>query len=329
MLGFEMLDVLIGLVTVYLAFGIACTAIVEAVSSGAGVRARNLKRGMEEFFEGAIRGENGEEIKFADAFYAHPLVETLSRKKAGRPSYIPTVIVGRAVESLLGHCETAERLKETLEALPKETQENRIKALLLEFHAQAGDDVHAFREKVEAHFDASMERVAGWYKRKTQYVTLFAAVILVGFANVDSIEIVHFLSSNPEARTSLVQSAGKMLDERKMVEALLLAREKQGAVASGEAVGAVEKQERGEFDAAMEKMEAARVAYERAGATLGQAGLKLGWERKPVGLGEWLSKIVGLLVSALAVSMGAPFWFQVLQRFMQVRGAGLTPGKKI
>ena len=33
-------------------------------------------------------------------------------------------------------------------------------------------------------------------------------------------------------------------------------------------------------------------------------------------------KIVGLLVSVLAVSLGTPFWFEILQRFMQLRSSG-------
>jgi hypothetical protein len=36
----------------------------------------------------------------------------------------------------------------------------------------------------------------------------------------------------------------------------------------------------------------------------------------------------GLLVSIFAVSLGAPFWLDVLQRFMRVRAAGKAPGEK-
>jgi hypothetical protein len=37
--------------------------------------------------------------------------------------------------------------------------------------------------------------------------------------------------------------------------------------------------------------------------------------------------LAGLLVSIFAVSLGAPFWFDVLQHFMQVRAAGVSPPK--
>lgn len=39
----------------------------------------------------------------------------------------------------------------------------------------------------------------------------------------------------------------------------------------------------------------------------------------------WLTKIFGCLATGLALSLGAPFWFDVLQKFMNVRGAGVKP----
>ena len=198
MFGLDMLDVMIGLVTVYLSFGIACTAFVEAISSIADMRGRNLRNGLSKFFKGAISKERGEEKSFVDAFYAHPLVMTLSKGDKRRPSYIPTEIVGRVVASLLNDSDTADSLKETLEALPgSKPGDNRIKDLLLDFYIQAKGDVIGFRDKVEEHFDLSMERVAGWFKRKTQYVAIGVSIVLVGFANVDSIDIASSLASNP------------------------------------------------------------------------------------------------------------------------------------
>jgi len=45
MLGLETLDVLIGLITVYLSFAMACTVIVEAIASWLNVRSKNLEAG--------------------------------------------------------------------------------------------------------------------------------------------------------------------------------------------------------------------------------------------------------------------------------------------
>ena len=51
------------------------------------------------------------------------------------------------------------------------------------------------------------------------------------------------------------------------------------------------------------------------------SGLSLGWTSAPASAFEWWNKILGLLITSLATSLGAPFWF-VLKKFMMVRSAG-------
>jgi len=40
-----------------------------------------------------------------------------------------------------------------------------------------------------------------------------------------------------------------------------------------------------------------------------------------------LAKIVGLALTAIAISLGAPFWFDLLSMFMRIRGTGDKPEK--
>jgi len=60
--------------------------------------------------------------------------------------------------------------------------------------------------------------------------------------------------------------------------------------------------------------------------------------REPLGLGwyestapqtkyEWFLKIMGWLITALAVSLGAPFWFDLLKKIMSIRNSGYIPNK--
>jgi hypothetical protein len=55
-------------------------------------------------------------------------------------------------------------------------------------------------------------------------------------------------------------------------------------------------------------------------------GLPIGWDRSNPKLvppsndiGAWLLKIFGWLITAFAISLGAPFWFDLLNKFMVVR----------
>ena len=59
--------------------------------------------------------------------------------------------------------------------------------------------------------------------------------------------------------------------------------------------------------------------------TLSTSGLQIGWwgeDTKPVwpdGLGGWILKVIGLLVTVLAMSMGAQFWFDILKSLIALR----------
>jgi hypothetical protein len=42
---------------------------------------------------------------------------------------------------------------------------------------------------------------------------------------------------------------------------------------------------------------------------------------------KWISKIIGILITTFAVSLGSPFWFDVLNRVVNLRTTGAKPPK--
>ena len=314
MFGLDTLNVLIGLVTMYLAFGVACTAVVEALTAWFSVRSSNLEAALGEL----LAGQLNEATPFAKAFYDHPLVKALSKGEDGRPSYIPPAVVGRVVEALVTAKGTAASLAEAVKALPGTPDSNRIKGLLGALVAQTGEDAAAFRKAVETHFDSVMDRAAGWFKRYAQNVALVVAAALVIGANVDTVELATALASSPAARTKVLEIAEGQLKAATDAEQKVATQAKAGQT---EAVSALAK--------AKAQSEAARMAVDQAASNMKSAGLPFGWQDHPRTASGWLAKVAGLLVSLLAVSLGAPFWFDVLQSFMQVRASGISPrGKK-
>lgn len=298
MFGLEILDVLIGLVTIYLIFGIACTAIVEACLSWFKVRSNNLEAGLKEFLHGNLKDNQS----FVGAFYQHPLVQMLSKGETGRPSYIPPTIVGQVLESILTENGT-KSLEKAVDLLP----DDRVKGLLKVLVTQANGDMTKFRTAVEVNFDATMDRASGWVKRYSYTVTLTVSFMLVAGANVDTIDIANSLASSPEARAKMIDIAQQHLNDAQKQAALL--------------IGVTDK---AILDNAKKQSESALARVKVAETNMKTTGLHLGWSNYPAGI-EWLTKIVGLLVSVLAISLGSPFWFEILQRFMQLRTSGLSP----
>ena len=61
---------------------------------------------------------------------------------------------------------------------------------------------------------------------------------------------------------------------------------------------------------------------------LSKLGLPLGWSTLPEDATGWIKKVIGLLITTLAVSLGAPFWFDVLKNFSNLRSSGPPPDTK-
>lgn len=51
------------------------------------------------------------------------------------------------------------------------------------------------------------------------------------------------------------------------------------------------------------------------------------WRRTPNSFYGWLLKVSGILFTGFAIALGAPFWFDVLNRFMVIRST-IKPQEK-
>jgi hypothetical protein len=304
MFGSTVLEVAIGLAGVYAMVSLVCTAANELLSSIGVWRAKTLAEG--------IRNLLGEST--AREFYEHPLILGLYRK-GKMPSYIPSRTFALALMDLMmsarsGRPETIDEIRRTVDASSVSAGLKRVMSILIEDARNtiatgrqlqtAGivdtqkleTAVNHVHENVEVWFNNSMERVAGWYKRKTQAAILVLAVVFTVALNVDTILIINRLSYDAALRQVLVAQAEKLVADS--------ARDP----AADSAIGA-------------------RVARLQA------TGLPLGWgqdvPRSERDFWWYLTKLFGLLLTAGAASLGAPFWFDVLNKIITVRSAGKAP----
>ncbi len=153
-----------------------------------------------------------------------------------------------------------------------------------------------------------MERVSGWYKRKVQWFLILIAVVLTLLLNVDSFAIGTELATNATLRTAVVAAA----EQGRLLQA--------------------EEEDQGQ----QEEIDPSQVLQRRIEAlrNLQDLGLPIGWGRENLVMkenawNEWLAfwplKLLGLLVTAVAVSFGAPFWFDLLNKLINVRMSGKNP----
>ena len=81
---------------------------------------------------------------------------------------------------------------------------------LLPLVEQAGDSLDVARRNVAAWYEAAMDRVSGWYKRRTRWWLFWVGAAVAVVFNVDTIEITRTLVHNPTLRTSLAEEGARV-----------------------------------------------------------------------------------------------------------------------
>ena len=330
MLGSSVLDVAIGVIFVYLVVGLVCTAANEVLASAFAWRAGNLREGVRNLLD----GPNPQSTEWANRFFDHPLIQGLYRRGEG-PSYIPSRTFALALTDLVlpgdanTRPSTAAELRAAIAAAPCAPGLKQVLGVLLdeaERSSAAGqrlrlvgvldiqkldtvfDQLH---QHIEIWFNNSMERVSGWYKRRVHAWTLAIAVAIVASLNLDSVLIARHLARDSALRAAIVAQAQQMAQQP---AAVLVAS--SSPAAAGAAASAVQ-----------DTTARAQLLQQRI-SELNTIGIPLGWpdpDGPPGGASWFLLKFVGLLLTAAAASLGAPFWFDVLNRFISIRSAGKAP----
>lgn len=283
------LDLGISLFFVYLLLSLLCTAACELISSLLAMRRKLLFKAI-----GTLLGAPA----LRDALFAHPLLKGISHGPT--PSYVPRELFAAAALDVLTGADR--KLTGDLErAVLALTRGTPAEGKLEKGFAALGEDAAHVRQVLGQWFEDSMSRLSGAYKRSSQRVVLVVAVVLVSAFNVDTVAIARSLWLRPELRTAIAQQA-----------ATYVTTAPQAAAPS---------------DDPQQNFDAASARLIDTTKNLAGLGLPLGWpdpllELTLLGV---LGKLAGLLVTVLACSLGAPFWFDLLGKLVNVRGAGRKP----
>jgi hypothetical protein len=278
MFGSTILDAAIGIVFIYLLVSLVISAATELIAALLKSRAKNLSKGIQELLQD--RSQTG----WVARLYKHPLIDGLSAPNS-KPSYIPSRKFALALLDLIAPANTdgvrtLADLKTGMANLPEPLQ--RTLTTLLE---ESQHDVERLKTQIEIWFNNGMERVSGWYKRKTQWIQFFLGLGLVIAINIDSVHIARTLFAvNSPLRASLVESAKSLVAQ-------------PGGTAR---------------------------PIKDVVETISTLSLPIGWSEFPKP-DQWPTIFLGWLITAFAVSLGAPFWFDLLNKFINVRASGKAP----
>lgn len=307
---FKTLDILIGATTVILIFSMAVTVITQAITSFFGRRGKHLMAGLADLLMQLGIDSREAAEKISTGVLSHPLI-------AGANQRLGSVIQREEFTKLLLDLASdngASRLTDDAKAsLNKMLQANgvpdpgamlkQIRRVAVQIEAAQpalANDVRQtmailrsttsdYVARINSWFDQTIDRVSERFTRYTHVTTIGIATVVVLIVQLDTIAVIDRLSIDDQFRNAFVDSAVKDYSTDSTAEAAQSADKK--------------------------------VSPKPYYNLLGKAGLI------SMPGGNWfqqmsdIRKYPGLLLSILLISLGAPFWYNVLKDLIGLRSS--------
>jgi len=308
------LNLAIGIAFIYLLFSLVVSALNEFWLSYLDKRADFLKQGLEQLLQDSNK---------VTQVLEHGLVDALSRTTNGNPSYIGAEPFTAAVLDIVKAADpnTIRNISDfqaSVTALPSSKFKQSLTAIL----DAADNDLASFKKGIADWYNRSMDRVSGWYKRYAQKWLLGLALALAVTCNVDTIHIIQALSSDPKLLADTVTQA--INTARAGTAEQVVTPHTEPAKAAQPSPGPTE-------DTTQNVSQLINNAY-AAMNKLSNVSVPIGWSEPQrqylYDPGHFVGALLGWFLTALAASLGAPFWFDTLQRFVNIRSNGRSPDEK-
>jgi len=327
MFNTQIIDVAVSLCFIYLLYATIVTTVVEIINTLTKARAKMLKKSIEDLlFNDQWKAIRGDILK-------SPYILSLQRTEDSFPSYIPAKNFTLAV---LGALNDNQKNGITLDNLPPE-----LKPLFQNVISLSENKIESISESIETFYDNAMERVTGWFKRRSQIITfIISLIIAVGF-NVDSVRITKTLWQDKPALEKSVQMAIKYAGESESGNKLNVKAIQQYPVkdtltnkneSENNLILKNISPDNIRQDTLLQNLKDETGKINGTLITISEIPIPIGWisenQKEMVSFKYWIIKISGLLLTTLAIYLGAPFWFDLMNKFINLRGTFKKPEDK-
>jgi hypothetical protein len=295
MTSFPYLDLAIAIAFVYLLMALVCSTVNESIAGVLNSRGKTLEKGVVSLLQ---------DPALTAKLYAHPLIQGIQGEGERPPSYISSNKFALALMDTLTGPSPAndpDALRKGVASLENTAARTALQAVL------NNPKFTTDQQRLEAWYDQGMNRVSGWYKRTTQVRVFVLAAAVTLLMNADTFKLLDTLWNNPTRSAVLIEDAKARLQKgRPDTQA-------QATASDNDVMTPQEQQLLGQVTGWHGDWYTDRPQHSTA-----------------ADFGSWIwyllkNRLGGWLITILAVSLGAPFWFDTLSRFMNVRNAGKPP----
>jgi hypothetical protein len=335
----HILQVLICLAIIYFLFSTLASIIFEWYSFKTQKRGRMLQESIHKLLNDALNQNYGA------TFYAHPGIDRLKSSNHSYPHYISSSTFADAVIDIIGQQSDDIKFDVTFKNnsfnIDKiELRENRLpdvyakfvagvnkmkyspfKKLLTSFYEKT-NNYQDLKKVIAAWFDDYMERVSGWYKLRTKRALFWIGLLIALLFNLDSIRLVKVLNQDSELRKNLIVAFAQLKNNQTI---------NFSPIDSNTAPETKNLYYDFLLRSQFLKDSTDAKYLQRTDSLIAiteDLSIPVGYHsdfKKQLFNGYGFYWLIGILFSAFALSFGAPFWFDVLVKLVNIRRSGIKP----
>lgn len=340
------LELILGLVVIFALLSVLVSLLNELY--------RNLTRDrgkmMYEYVRKMLIDEKNLDLTYL--IFRHPLIDNARKDNSSRPSYIEPKIFATAFIQTIGdlstnvtykynHDETykvdetrsidpLKRFNDAVTGMHDGPLKNTLRGMVERAEYSKEDKYTNLENQVIEWFNFQMKALTMDYKNKQRKSLLFFGFAITIFLNVDSLHLVHELRNDPVLRKELNLKAESIAQEYKTLVDNLKKAEEDGLTEKDMvlmnkliSVGTELKSTKAKIDALE-----LPIGYSRNSAPLswfiGNKNYETSYDTKrnaprPIGV---VFYIIGIIISGFSLSMGAPFWFDILNKAVNLKRGG-------
>ena len=328
MTGLPILDLVAGIIFIFFLLSVISSSIVEVIMTISRARSKVLEQWLTHIFSNKLPDSNktlgeaimdhcsvtassgdGQSNSYIDAKnFVSAFLEKVTYDPAD-PKSVATDFTS-LIEKIKASTLIPEELKRVLLGYATEVTD-AYQAMTVKTTGQ----IEMFRAKFENWFDSSMDRITGTLKKKyLQPFTFCVGIFVTLFMNADSIAISKYLYTNKDAQGKLAAIAySAPTNEEFQKKVQQIDNLKKDNPTDTVTINKLES----DIKASMETIKTTKEQI--------PSGLPLGWDNDHFGRDNAVTKIAGWLITIFAIFMGAPFWFDLLSKISNLRGAGPKP----
>lgn len=347
MFGSNVLEAVIGLFFIYLLVSLVCSAVNEIIAALANLRSTTLRDSINMLLVDDTLPE------LAGKFWSHPIIVGLGVKSGNLPSYIGSDTFARALLDVIPIKDDtrkpqtpAEALLTLLDSLSNLSQKrSHIAILLSTLLKDSGVDSVKIEQAAQTvkSLGAVRAQLAATIEHQTSDPTNPASAQQV-LSQLDQLdkniqqaqnELEHSWEAVQASVATYFDEAMKRVSGwyKRLVQWIIIGLAITVTVLLNADTISIATQLINDSSLRQAVIEQANNTTSEAAKTqaaevldkLESLGIHLGWTSLPIDPIAWFQKLVGLAITAAAASLGAPFWFELLSKLVNLRLTGARP----